>query len=423
MRRRHTYCLTLALLAAIAGLAAPGREALAETAVRSAPQAQPIAARDAAKARGTRLKQVKFSAAIVKGNVGEIRTGANCAVQKPIYLDAKLSAELGEAIAFSVGKNLRELGYLGGGAEQSVFADTPAKPIELELGTMVQEIEMKACQGANGEVEGSFFWRGRWEIYSPQARKVVYSVSADGSANGKFPAWTELYRAAAGSLVRNFLADADAAAWLGGAKPLPEALPKPDGPRLEPVSPPPGGVSRNATLLRAAVVTIETGQRTGSGFVISRRSDVLTNEHVVGEQRFVKIRLASGREVVGEVVQRDSTRDVALIKTEAGLDPLALRTADVTVGETVYALGSPLGEKFSGSLTRGVVSAYRNRGGQRFIQSDVAILSGSSGGPLIDEEGRVVAITQSGIEAGRAKINLFVPIAEALDSLGIKLEK
>jgi S1-C subfamily serine protease len=185
-------------------------------------------------------------------------------------------------------------------------------------------------------------------------------------------------------------------------------------------SPPAGGAEKNSTQLRAAVVTIETSSGSGSGFYIDRGGYLLTSQHVVGDFKFVKIRTATGRELPGEVLKVDAQRDVALLKTEkTPFDPLAIRAGETHVGEEVYAVGSPLGEAFQNSMTKGVLSGDRNLDSRRFLQSDVAVLPGSSGGPLLDATGSVIGITVLAADSGRANLNLFVPIGEALDSLAV----
>ena len=136
----------------------------------------------------------------------------------------------------------------------------------------------------------------------------------------------------------------------------------------------------------------------------------------------LKVKLATGRELVGEVLQTNARRDVALVKTEsAGAEPLAIRATEPNIGEDVYAIGSPYGERFSGTLTRGVLSGHRTLDTLRFLQSDVAVLPGNSGGPLLDADGRVVGIAVRALDAGRANLNLFIPIQEALDVLAVDI--
>jgi serine protease Do len=89
------------------------------------------------------------------------------------------------------------------------------------------------------------------------------------------------------------------------------------------------------------------------------------------------------------------------------------------VGEEVYAIGTPLSHKLDVTVSRGIVSAYRDEGGLKYIQSDVQIHSGNSGGPLVDKEGNVVGIAVMGMTRGGVSqnLNFFVPISEAIDRL------
>lgn len=412
-------CSPALLLASCLALSSSG--VTAALAVRSVPAAEPVRG-IADQARASQFKRLRFTQT-VNAAVGETRSGPACGEARPLYFDAPLAKEIGAAMTFAVQSSLRELGYLRSTDEVSVFADIPKRPVELELGALFQEMQISFCNRPGSGIEGAAYFRSKWEIYSPQAQKVVFATAVEGSiGESRYATPTELYRAVSRALVRNFLADPGAGAWLNGNQALPAAAPpvrREGALRLEAVPAPQGGLLPNVTLARASVLTIEAAGSSGSGFLVSRQGYVLTNQHVVKGQRFVKLRLASGRELVGEVVQEQPARDVALIRTESGLDPLPLRNDDLPPGATVYALGSPLGEKFSGSLTRGIVSAYRTRDGQRFIQSDVAILQGSSGGPLLDENGRVVGLAQSVVTAGQGRINFFIPIADALKALGV----
>jgi S1-C subfamily serine protease len=168
------------------------------------------------------------------------------------------------------------------------------------------------------------------------------------------------------------------------------------------------------------VLTVFSGDGMGSGFLVSRDGYVLSNQHVVGDATQVKLRWADGTETVGEVVRSDRRRDVALIKTDPrGRAPLAVRRDSVQPGDTVFAIGTPLDAKLQNTVTRGVVSGTRILDGFNFIQSDVAVTSGNSGGPLLDEKGAVVALTVAGYtpRGFSENINLFIPIGDALNFL------
>jgi S1-C subfamily serine protease len=111
-----------------------------------------------------------------------------------------------------------------------------------------------------------------------------------------------------------------------------------------------------------------------------------------------------------------------VVKTEPKSTALSVRTTAVQLGEAVFAVGTPLDKSLANSLTRGIVSAQRLIEGQPYIQSDVAVTHGNSGGPLLNEAGQVVGITVSGLEPNGAPIglNFFIPIADALKALGIQ---
>jgi serine protease Do len=169
-----------------------------------------------------------------------------------------------------------------------------------------------------------------------------------------------------------------------------------------------------------SVVLISAGQAEGSGFLVSSDGLLLTDQHVVGAARYVKVRWSDGFEGLGEVVRSDRVRDVALVKTDPrGRPPIRLRRDPMQPGDTVFAIGAPLGDRFQGTVTRGVVSAYRTFEGESFIQSDVSVNPGSSGGPLLDEAGEAVGLTESRYQVAGAPtgINLFVPVGDALDFL------
>jgi S1-C subfamily serine protease len=172
--------------------------------------------------------------------------------------------------------------------------------------------------------------------------------------------------------------------------------------------------------LSVALVIVPGGS--GSGFLVSDDGLMITNHHVVGAAKVVRLRWPDGGETVGEVLRSDPQRDVALIRTQPGGRPaLGLRHTPVQQGETVFAIGSPLGAEFQNTMSKGIVSALRNHQGSNYIQSDVMVNHGSSGGPLLDETGRVIGLTASGQMVNEAPvgINFFIPIDEALKTLNV----
>jgi len=170
------------------------------------------------------------------------------------------------------------------------------------------------------------------------------------------------------------------------------------------------------------VVSVFAGNGHGSGVLISPDGYILTNHHVAGESGRVRIRWSDGAETTGEVVRGDPRRDVALIKTVARAGALSPRETPVRLGEAVLAIGTPLDKELAGTLTQGIVSANRDFEGQPWIQSDVAVTQGNSGGPLLDEKGYVVGLTAWGLRpnGASANLNFFIPIQDALRALALK---
>jgi serine protease Do len=169
-------------------------------------------------------------------------------------------------------------------------------------------------------------------------------------------------------------------------------------------------------------VVIFAGDEMGSGVLISSDGYILTNQHVAKGPGHVRIRWADGGETDGEVVRSDAHRDVALIKVAAAKGrPLAIRRTPVDLGETVYAIGTPMSDAYQNTVTRGIVSATRKLDGQSFIQSDAGATHGNSGGPLVDEKGAVVGLADLTVDASNGStINFFIPIGEALEALALK---
>lgn len=178
-------------------------------------------------------------------------------------------------------------------------------------------------------------------------------------------------------------------------------------------------------------VMIEAGPFHGSGFFISRAGHILTNAHVVGNALQVRVVTSGKKEkIIGEVLRVDRLRDVALIRLEQvpdNITVLPVRTAKLAIGEDVYAIGAPRARQMQDTVTKGIVSAHRydRKEKQPYIQADVDIYGGNSGGPLIDAHGNIVGLSVSGYVVDDSAetlggLNNFVPIADALEELDIR---
>ncbi|HKV73063.1 MAG TPA: trypsin-like peptidase domain-containing protein [Gemmatimonadales bacterium] len=181
----------------------------------------------------------------------------------------------------------------------------------------------------------------------------------------------------------------------------------------------------------------EVEQGSGSGFIVSNDGYILTNNHVVENADQVTVRLLDHREFRAKVVGADPNTDVAVLKIDAtGLTAANLGNSDnAHVGSWILAIGNPLGEALTFTVTSGIVSArgrllndLRRSSApiQDFIQTDAAINPGNSGGPLVNVRGEVIGInsaiaSENGLNAGYGfaiPINLARRVMDQLIATG-----
>jgi putative serine protease PepD len=198
----------------------------------------------------------------------------------------------------------------------------------------------------------------------------------------------------------------------------------------------PDSVAGLANRVLPSVVSITSGGgSTGSGFIIDSSGFILTNNHVVEQAALSKgrilVTLNNGEEFESKIVGRDASYDLAILKILAtGLPALQFGNSDeVAVGDSVIAIGSPLG--LSGTVTLGIISAKDravtaggSAGETSFInalQTDAAINPGNSGGPLINSAGAVIGVNSaiatlsgaSNAQAGSIGLGFAIPINQA----------
>jgi putative serine protease PepD len=157
---------------------------------------------------------------------------------------------------------------------------------------------------------------------------------------------------------------------------------------------------------KAAVVEVTAAQTaggaaTGSGFVIDEQGHIVTNQHVVAGTDSVSVEFSDGSEMDAQVVGTDPSTDIAVLdvnRPAAQLTPLNFASeGSLEVGNAVIAIGSPFG--LEGTLTTGVISALGREitapngfAIENAVQTDAALNSGNSGGPVLDTKGRVVGV-------------------------------
>lgn len=156
-----------------------------------------------------------------------------------------------------------------------------------------------------------------------------------------------------------------------------------------------------------SVVVLKTNVGMGSGFAVGRPGRVLTNLHVLAGAKKLEAFLVDGTplRVVG-LLGWDTVNDVALVQVKENLPPLVLSSEPPYVGQSVVAIGNPLG--FTATVTDGLVSGLRREESTDFLQISAPIAPGSSGGPVINIYGQVVGVSVATVRGGQ-NLNLAVP--------------
>ncbi|GAB2911176.1 Do family serine endopeptidase [Paralcaligenes sp. KSB-10] len=188
------------------------------------------------------------------------------------------------------------------------------------------------------------------------------------------------------------------------------------GPDFQMPGAPPSARHRNTPAPKGKERTVPRG--VGSGFFISSDGYILTNNHVVADSNGIFVTLTDGKEYKAKVIGTDPRTDVALIKIDAkNMPPLPIGDSNqIKKGQWVLAIGSPFG--LDSTVTAGIVSAINRDTGDYlpFIQTDVAVNPGNSGGPLINLAGQVIGINSQIISqsGGFMGISLAIPIDEVM---------
>jgi serine protease Do len=284
------------------------------------------------------------------------------------------------------------------------------------LGTLVEK----------GAVRGTGSMTVDWQIYSRLRKQVVAHVSTSGTSeisHAVVGGAQQLTVMAFAENVRALAQNADFRAAMSAPRATTAGFQMPGQQAPVALAGSLKAGPRKIADATGSVVAIINSAGSGSGILVSSDGYVLTNAHVVGDDKDVRVRWSDGLETLAHVERVSKNRDVAIIKTSSrDRSPLALKRGPVTPGERVYAIGAPNGVKFQGTVSSGVISADRVFDGLRYIQSDTSISPGSSGGALLDEQGAVIGVTVAYVKNGGlpAGLNLFIPIGDAIDFLALE---
>lgn len=308
--------------------------------------------------------------------------------------------------------------------EDNLF-DPQSGAADLQVAAVITDMKIEGCLSQGGDIRGNSVMKVDWQIYSAIKKQIVAraSTSATAKLEESVPGGVRrlITESFAGN-VRILGENADFRAAINAPKAFATGFQVPGQQSKIVLNGSLKAAGRPIADAVGSVVTILTGTGSGSGFLISDDGYMLTNAHVVGDDKEVRIRWSDRIETLAQVVRASKERDIAILKTNTReRRPLAIKRGTVNPTQRVYAIGSPRGEDFQGTISSGIVSADRVMNGLRYIQSDTTVSHGSSGGPLLDETGSVIGVTDLGIQNdGPAGLNLFIPIGDAMDFLSLE---
>lgn len=199
------------------------------------------------------------------------------------------------------------------------------------------------------------------------------------------------------------------------------------------------GIAEAVEKVYDAVVVVQTYKNkkvysSGTGFVYKiddKKAFILTNNHVIDGGDAVSVVFTNGKEITAEIIGNDKYSDIAVLSLDAFEDMQVVeigKSDDMKVGDTVFAVGAPLDSEYSWTVTRGILSgkdrmvevnSSKNTTADwimKVLQTDTAINSGNSGGPLANSNGEVIGITSLKlVSSGVEGMGFAIPIETALE--------
>ena len=380
--------------------------------------------------------------------IGTISTGVACIPRDELTLSSGRHQLDTEKFNDIFRGELQTANFEVVGDPDALFGDPEIASAEYLVAGLISDMEANVCYPLAGfedfsRSSAAVYLKVEWQIYEALQRRVVAEIRTEGSADVKrrSNSLDVALEDAFARAVRNLLANRAFYRLVQPERPSvasrvghsPSAAAKPIGDTTSSLmreltatrgARAPANEGRmDIERLNRAVAVVRSAVGHGSGFVVADGL-LVTNEHVVGAARKVRLVFGDGAQIDARVSTVDEIRDVALVRFARDFvrPSLPIRASEAKVGENVYSFGAPLEEEHIGTLRKGIVSAHRKLSGLDYIQSDAATNPGNSGGPLIDENGEVIGIAVSGmgisgLAAVDLGINYFIPIAQALAAL------
>lgn len=344
----------------------------------------------------------------------------------------------------SPGEGSKQFGYLAReelskahytipGGDNQLFGQDESAKARYQLGAEIPEIhlDMHVQPGwSSATINSSGSMTVSWQLYDTLMQKVVFKKTTitPFSKSGKFDegdlGYFEMFRKS----LRQLLAQADFVDFMRPDTQTARTEKESSETSIDILVGRPAEVFElpgSFPSVLDSFVAVEPGVTLGSGFLISVDGYVVTAAHVVFGLKTVPVRLHGGVVLEATVVRLNENADVALLKLPgSSYRPLNVvgEMSSASIGADVYAIGNPAAKELNASVSRGVVSGIREIAGRKFIQTDAAANPGSSGGPLLAKNGRVLGVISWKFAGPEYQgLAFVVPIREALNLMHVKL--
>ncbi len=323
-----------------------------------------------------------------------------------------------------INADLRDSGFTVVGGQNTLFAEDTLGKARYQLGGKLLSWTRNLYDAragnrtdATAEVE--------WQLYDSFTRKIVFKELSSGKAQ-----WTGIAPGVVAQAIRyslrNLIADSDFISVLSKTNSPMSSPTFTNTLTISTVQPEHAlSLPQDMDKVLDGVVVIRAGMVIGTGVIVSADGYTLTAAHVVSGVKEVQVVLKGGLQLIATVERVDPLDDVALIRIPgAGHHAVELNLGDKpAVGADLFVVGTPGSEQLASTVTKGIVSGYREIDGVKFIQTDASLSPGNSGGPFIDKSGKVVGIcSRKVVRPGFEGLSFGVPMDGIAKDLGISWE-
>lgn len=326
-------------------------------------------------------------------------------------------------------ETMKEYGYTVLGGDNLVFGNDKSAKASYQLGGTVGDLRYNTYGALAGD-KAEAWVEVEWQLRNALEERVVFTDTTQGTAEHGDPGTgaasvKKAFRVALTNLLAN---DKFASLVQRSGDSLKTDVAVAATRRMPACSNPAATDLPDETedAFQAAPL-VRVGDSHGSAVVISPAGYVLTAAHVITGVEKAEVRFSSGLQLTAEVVATDPPQDIALLKLPgSGHECLPLASTEETAapaGSEVFAIGAPVLEDLSFSLSRGIVSGHRTIQGYRFLQTDASLNRGNSGGPLLNRQGQVVGIVSFKIAGELVEgLGFGVPPSVIQSRLGLQFE-